>query len=146
MSEFENSVYIERSPQDVFDIITDPAKASQWQATTESAEWTSKGSNGVGSTWKVAAKFMGRKIDAELQITGWEPPNLISFKSIGGPFPMEVTNKLEPKGDGTLLTSTLRAEFGGFFKLAEGLVRKQIVKSNDNDNQTLKQLMESNQL
>ena len=146
MNEFENSIIINRSPQDVFDLITNPAKSSLWQSSTESAEWTSNGPDDIGSTWKTEAKFLGRKIEAELQVTVWEPPHQVSFKSIGGPISMEVTNKVEPQGDGALLTSKSRVEFGNFFKLAEGLVSKQVEKQLDTDNNTLKLLMESNQV
>ena len=146
MFEFENTVYIQRSPQDVFDVITNPAKAVEWQSSAEAGEWTSDGPFGVGSTWKAKIKFMGRDIESDMQITDWESPSLVSFKTLSGPIPMEATNKLEPKDKGTLLTLNGKIEFGGFFKMAEGMAGKQVVKQVENDNKTLKQLMESNQL
>ena len=146
MYQFNKSVFIQRSPQEVFDVLTNPPKSAQWQSYTDSAEWTSSGPTGVGSMWKTAGKFMGRSVDAELTVTGWEPPRMVSFKSINGPFPMEVTNTLEAQDGGTIVTSTGQADIGGFFKLAEGLVGKQIEKQIDTDNSTLKLLMESNQL
>jgi len=146
MYKFNKSVYIQRSPQDVFEVITDPAKSAQWQSYSDSAEWTSSGQAGVGSTWKTVGKFLGRSIDTELQVTDWEPPRLVSFKSINGPYAMEVTNTLEAQNGGTLVTSTGQADIGGFFKLAEGLVGKQLEKQIDADNDKLKLLMESEQL
>jgi hypothetical protein len=65
-------------------------------------------------------RFLGRKIETEAQVISWEPPRQLTAKSINGPYPLEVTNILEPKGEGTLLTFKGRAEFGGFYKLAEG--------------------------
>ena len=113
---------------------------------TESAEWTSNGSVGVGSSMKIVARFLGRKIETELQITAWEPPDSMGFKSLNGPYPVEVMNTLAPQDEGTLLTSVSQGEFGGFFKLAEGLVVKQLQKQLDTNNETLKLLMESDQL
>jgi carbon monoxide dehydrogenase subunit G len=146
MYEFKGSVYINRPTQDVFDVIIDPAKQPLWQNSLESAEWTSNGPVGVGSTQKAVAKFLGRKIETELQVTDWEPPHRFSVKGLNGPYPFEITNTLEPQGEGTLLTYSSRAEFGGFFKLAEGLVGKQIKKQVDASNESLKLLMEANQL
>jgi carbon monoxide dehydrogenase subunit G len=146
MFEFENTVFIQRSPQDVFDVITNPAKAVEWQSSSEAGEWTSDSPFGVGSTWKAKIKFMGRDIESDMQITDWESPSLVSFKTLSGPIPMEATNNLEPKDNGTLLTLNGKIEFGGFFKMAEGMAGKQVVKQVENDNKTLKQLMESNQL
>jgi uncharacterized protein YndB with AHSA1/START domain len=146
MFETRNSIFIDRPPQDVFNAITDPAKLSRWQNMTESAEWSSNGSSGVGSTMRAVARFLGRKIESDIQITGWEPPHRVDFKFVNGPYPAEVSNTLEPQGEGTLLTSQSQGEMGSFFKLAEGLVARQLEKQLDTNYETLKLLMESNQL
>jgi carbon monoxide dehydrogenase subunit G len=146
MYEIEKSIFIKRSLQEVFDAITDPTKAAQWQSFIDSADWTSEGPVGVGSTWKSSGRFLGRNFESELQIMGWEPPHMVSIKTISGPIPVEVTHTLKQQENGTLLTQIAQAEFGGFFKLAEGLVGKQVERQIDTDNNTLKLLMESNQL
>jgi uncharacterized protein YndB with AHSA1/START domain len=128
MFETKNSIFINRPPQDVFNVITDPAKQSLWQSMTESAEWTSNGSHGVGSTMKVVARFLGRKIESEIEVTAWEPPHRVDYKFVNGPYPAEVSNTLEPQGEGTLLTARSQGEMGSFFKLAEGLVARQLEK------------------
>jgi carbon monoxide dehydrogenase subunit G len=145
MFETRNSIFIKRPLQDVFNLITDPAKTSFWQSMTESAEWSSNGSHGVGSTQRVVARFLGRKIESEIEVTAWEPPHRIDWKFVNGPYPAEVSNTLEPQGEGTLLTSQSQGEMGSFFKLAEGLVARQLEKQLDANFETLKLLMESNQ-
>ena len=146
MFETKNSIFINRPPQDVFNAITDPAKLALWQSMTETAELTSNGSVGVGSTMRVVARFLGRKIESEIEVTAWEPPHRVDFKFVNGPYPAEVSNILEPQGEGTLLTSQSQGEMGSFFKLAEGLVARQLEKQIDANNESLKLLMESNQL
>ena len=146
MYEFTSSILINRPQEDVFKVITDPDIQSKWQSLLESMEWTSNGSTGVGSTMKTVSKFLGRKIEAEIEITAWDPPHRIDWKVNNGPYPAQVSNKLVSQGAGTLLTSTSSAEFGGFFKLAEGLLGKQIKKQIDNNYESLKLLMESDQL
>jgi len=143
MYKFANSIFINRPVQEVFDFVTNPANNAQWQSGTESAEWTSDGPPGVGSTIKAVANLLGRKIEVELKVTGWDPPNQWSLKNIGGPIPLEATSKFEAQGDGTLLTETGQAEIGGFFKLAEGLVGKQLEKQFEADNAALKLLLEA---
>ena len=146
MFETNNSIFINRPPQDVFNAITDPTKLSIWQSMTEAAEWSSNGDLGVGSTMRVVARFLGRKIESEIEVTAWEPPHRVDFKFVNGPYPAEVSNILEPQGEGTLLTSQSQGEMGSFFKLAEGLVARQLQKQIDANNESLKLLMESNQL
>jgi carbon monoxide dehydrogenase subunit G len=144
MNKIENQTFINRPPQEVFEFVADPANAPKYQSGTSVAEWTSNGAVGVGSTWKAVTRFMGRDIESELQITDWQPPTQNSFKAISGPVPFEMTIKVEPQGEGTLLTQSGTAELGGVFKLAEGLVGKQLKKQMEADNQTLKDLLESN--
>lgn len=61
---------------------------------------------------------------------------------VSGPFPFEVTIKLEFRENGTQVIAGFQAEFGGFFKMAEGLVGKQAAKQFDTDLDALKLLME----
>ena len=143
MFTFEKSLFINRPQQEVFDYVTNPANNAQWQDSTQSGEWTSDGPPGVGSTYKVVTRFLGRTIEATAEITGWDPPNQAANKSVGGPFPFEGTQKFEAQGDGTQLTFTGQAEFGGFFKLAEGLVGKQLEKQFDTYGNALKLVLEA---
>jgi carbon monoxide dehydrogenase subunit G len=138
----EKSILINRPQQEVFDYITDPAKSAEWQSGVSSGGWTSDDPPGVGSTFRSSARFLGRKIDSELEVTEWDPPNRVSFKIASGPVPAEFTNTLEAQGDGTLLSITSQAEFGGFFKLAEGLAGRQLEKQFENDMSTLKLMLE----
>ena len=81
-------------------------------------------------------------MESTAEITAWDPPNLYGQKSIDSPFPFEFTMKLEPKENGTDLTMSGSAEPGGFFKLAEGLLRKQLEKQFSTDLKGLKLAME----
>ncbi len=143
MYKLEKTISVNRSQQEVFDFVSDPANATQWNSGIETGEWTSEGPVCVGSTRREVGKFLGRKLESTSEVTVWDPPNQTSFKSVGGPFPFEATYKFEPKENGTLLTVSGTAEFGGFFKLAEGLVGKQMTKQFDADFATLKRVLEA---
>ena len=142
MYKFESSVYINRPPQEVFDFVTNPANNVRWMSGTESAAWTSNGPPGVGSSYVGVFNFLGRKIEGEVEITAWEPPHRQSFKTVSGPIPSQNTTTFEPQGEGTLVTHTTQIEVGGFFKMAEGLVGKQLEKTYETNNAALKLLLE----
>jgi uncharacterized protein YndB with AHSA1/START domain len=146
MFETKNSIYINRPPQDVFNAITDPGALALWQSMTEKAEWSSNGDIGVGSTMRAVARFLGRKIESDLEIKTWEPPHRVDWKFVNGPYPAEASNTLQPQGEGTLLTSQSQGEMGSFFKLAEGLVARQLEKQLAANFESLKLLLESGQL
>jgi carbon monoxide dehydrogenase subunit G len=143
MYQFEKSILINRPQQEVFDYVTDPANDAKYQSGSEAAEWTSEGPVGVGSTLRSVNKFMGRKIEGISEVTAWDPPNQYAQKSVGGPVPFEMKMVLAAKDNGTQLTLSGQAELGGFFKLAEGLVGKQLEKQMEGDLETLKRLMEA---
>ncbi len=143
METIENSGFINRPPQEVWDFISNPANITQFSSNTEYAEWTSEGPPGVGSTQRDVGKVLGRKIKSTSEITAWDPPNKFGQKSTSGPLPWESMWKLEPKESGTQLTVSAGAEVGGFFKMAEGLVVKQLVKMVNTNIEALKLLLEA---
>ena len=143
MDTHETSIFINRPPQAVWDLISNPANIAQWSSNTEFAEWTSERAPGVGSTQRDVGKVLGRKIESTTEITAWDPPREFAQKSTSGSIPWESNWKLEPKENGTQLTVQAGAEVGGFFKMAEGLVVKQLVKLMDANLKALKQLLEA---
>ncbi len=143
MFKFEKSLFINRPQQEVFDYLSNPANDAQWQSSTEVSEWTSEGPPGVGSTQRSVIRFLGRKLESEIEITIWDPPQRLGFKVVSGPVPFEGTIKFESQENGTQVTQTIQGEPGGFFKIAEGLVSKQIEKQIGTDFDALKLQMEA---
>ncbi len=129
--------------QEVFDFATNPDNFAQWQSGTESAEWSSEGPVGVGSTVHSVGRMLGRKLDLNVEITQWNPPDSYSIRVKSGPLDVEGTNKYESKDGGTLLTQDFQGELGGFFKLAEGMAIKQVKKQVETDGHALKLLLEA---
>ena len=143
MYTFEKTIFINCPQQEVFDFVTDLANDAQWQSGVKLSEWTSDGPPTVGSTHKVVRNLLGRKVEATMEVTSWDPPNQWGNKSVGGPVPFEGTQKFEAKNGGTQITLTAQAELGGFFKLAEGLVGKQLEKQMETMLAALKTLLEA---
>ncbi|UCC86571.1 MAG: SRPBCC family protein [Anaerolineales bacterium] len=143
MFTFEKSIFIKRPPQEVFDFMGDPTNDPQWRDSAISAEWTSEGSPGVGSTVRSVDKILGRQMESTSEIIAWDRPHLWGQKSVGGPMPYEMTVKFEVKEQGTQLTVSGNVEPGGFFKIAEGLVRKQLEKQFETDLNGLKRVLEA---
>ena|SRR3990170_1009035 len=143
MITFEKIFLIDRPQQEVFDFSSDPANDTKWQGSTDLSEWTSPAPIGVGSTQRSVVRFLGRKIESTLEVTAWDPPNQYALKTVSGPVPFEINVKLASQGNGTQVTLSGQGEFGGFFKLAEGLVGKQLENQLDKDFKKLKQVLES---
>jgi len=138
----EKSIFINNPQQQVFDYASDPANAHKWQSNFMSLEWTSAEPHGVGSTQRSVSRFLGRDIETTVQITLWDPPNKTIAKSVSGPIPVKAETNFEPEGPGTKVTLIGQVEAGGFFKLAEGLVKKQLERQFDTNLEALKLLLE----
>jgi carbon monoxide dehydrogenase subunit G len=145
MIKFEKSYYIDRPKQEVFEFVTDPANDTKWRDSASSAEWISEGPVGVGSTQRSVDKFLGRKIELTTEVTAWDPPNKYGLKTLSGPVPTESTITFESEGSGTQLMINGQVEFGGFFKMTEGLIGKQVEKQLDTDFNGLKRVLEEGQ-
>ena len=77
------------TPQEVFDLFTNPTKDAEWRESAVSAEWTSEPPHGLGSTIKALDKVLGRDVASTQEITAWDPPNKNGFKGGSGPMTIE---------------------------------------------------------
>lgn len=136
----EKSIFINRPQQEVFDFVTNPTNNAQWQKSTQSAEWTSDGPTGIGSTFKIVNRFLWRNMEATAEITAWEPPNTLTVKAVKAPVPFESTYYFETQGAGTQMTFRSQADIGGLF---QRLIGKQFEKQLDTSVNTLKLVLES---
>lgn len=142
MISIENSVFIDRVPEDVFVFVFEPTNAAQWQEGVLLAEFTSQGPLGIGSTWRNVSKMIGREIDVEFEVIDYDPPHQFCYKSISGPIQNKTCVTFESQNSGTLITFSGEGEAGGFFKLAEGIIRKRLESQFENNLNLLKALME----
>jgi hypothetical protein len=139
---FENSILISRPPQEIFDYAADPANAHKWQSNMISLEWTSTSVPGVGSTQRGVARFLGRDMVSNVEITVWDPPYQYGYKLVDGPFKLAGSMMFEAKESGTKVTAYGQADARSFFRLAEGLLKKQTEKQNSTNLEALKLLLQ----
>jgi uncharacterized membrane protein len=142
MRHVESSITLHRPVDQVFGFVTDFSKAVQWQAGIVEARVTSNGPVGVGTTYTWVQQIVGQKVDTRGEITAWEPPNRYEWKSVSGPFPLSGGVTFKAEGDSTVVTQYADAEPGGFFKLAEGLLVRQVEGQLAQSLKTLKELLE----
>lgn len=147
MGKFTLNIFINRSQQDVFDFLSDPANLSKWNSNFASAEWTSSNAPGLGSTYRVLANMPGGKNEGLFEITQWDPPQRYGYKSISSlPFPIESiesTVTLVSKENGTQIIFESQFALVGVLKVAEGMFRKLAEKGDGNNFDTAKRLLEA---
>ena len=142
MIKVELSVVINRPVADVFAFVADPANNVKWQEGLVESHMTSSGPMGVGAQITDIRKFLGRDMDSKLEVTAFEPNKKFSEKVVSGPLKFEISQDFESSGDGTKVSLVAQGEPGGFFKLAEGMVQKQLQAQLEGDSQRLKKALE----
>jgi len=147
MQKFTASVFINRSQQDVFDFLSNPANISKWDSDFESAEWMSRDAPGVGSTYRASGKRLGSEKDGFFEIVQWDRPNKYSYKAKERMFLFEraeITITLKPKDTGTEATCEYQFEIVSRLKFAEGFVARMGKKRIEGNLNAAKRLLEAN--
>ncbi len=142
MARIEQSIKINCAPEKAFALATDFSQAGTWQAGIIEARVTSTGAFGVGSTYSWKAKTLGQTMETLGEVTIWNPPFAYEWKATKSAFPLAGGLNVQADGSGTLVTLFTEAEPGGFFKLAEGMIRSQMDKQFKENLETLKKLLE----
>lgn len=142
MISLESEIFINRMPEDVFAFVFEPANVAQWQESVVLAEFTSEGPLGMGSTWRNVSKMIGQEIDIEFEVIDYDPPHRLCYKSLSGPVQTKTCVTFESQNGGTLLTFSGEGKPGGFFKIAEGILRKRLESQFEKNLKNLKTLLE----
>lgn len=142
MIKVEHSVVINRPLAEVFAYMCNPANEPKWQDGVVDAHISSGGALGVGTEISETRKFMGRDMVSKLTVTEYEENHKFAGKVTEGPVPFEVAQIFESADGGTEVSITITGEPGGFFKLAGGMVQKQLQSQIASDFERAKKILE----
>jgi uncharacterized protein YndB with AHSA1/START domain len=112
VASFSYSVEIPLPPAEVFPWLLDEDKVPQWTGNLESYSQVD-GTLGKGSRVRQILEISGRRIDVELEITSYDPPN--GAETVFSTNGIKVVNEyaLESAGAGTRLTQSVDAKPSG---------------------------------
>lgn len=138
------SVVIERSPAEVFAVLTNVAGYTGWAKGPEEITNISDDPAKLGTTWQQMGKALGKKFVAKFHVNAYEENRKFGF---GGdkPFPMELLFTLSPVAGGTEVRTTANAQPTNniFGKMALPILAKSIDRQMEADLYSLKGLLEN---
>jgi uncharacterized protein YndB with AHSA1/START domain len=128
----EAKVLIERALEDVFAFVSNPNNETRWHTqmlevrlASNSAEGSESPSSwSQGSTWTVAARFMGGRMEGEMEVTAFEPNRRIEFTTTTGLVRPIATCLFEDVDGGTLFTRRTEMPLTGIFRLMKPLMQR----------------------
>ncbi|MFP3914459.1 MAG: SRPBCC family protein [Actinomycetota bacterium] len=124
MPAVEESIVIERSPETVFRLTTDPVRVPRYSSNVVECRRLTDGPLRVGSRVRGTAKVAGRRIDFVYEVTELDPPKRYVSQTLESPIPFRILQHYEETPGGTRLDWLTESDgFGGFFgKLTETVV------------------------
>jgi carbon monoxide dehydrogenase subunit G len=146
MNEFEVMTVINRPVEDVFAAVRNVAKSPLWTPGLLEVQRTGEDPLEVGGTMVYVGTFLGRRYESPVTCTTLIENKQLTTTTTGGPYFLEVDQRLEPDGAGTKLTVHCKGESRGFFKLAEPLVIRLTQRQFDTGGSNLKALLEDHAL
>jgi uncharacterized membrane protein len=142
MIKVEVEQFISRPPQEVLDYIANFENGPAWQSGITSARLITPPPLAVGSRYQQDARFMGRPIQTTFEVVEYQPGRMVKIDTVSGSFPITITRAVRAEGEGCVVSAIVEGEAGGFFKLAEPLLRRQGKGSVEADYQALRSLLE----
>jgi len=141
MPSAENSIVINRPRSDVFAFVADHENDPKWRPGVADIKRAS--GEGQGAIYTQGVKGpMGKRVDADFEVTAYQPGTLLAFRTLAGPVRPEGSYRFEDADGGTRVTFSLNANLSGAQKLMTPMVSKSMrneVAALDN----LKRVLES---
>jgi uncharacterized membrane protein len=141
MSSAENSIVVDRPRSEVFAFVADHENDPKWRPGVLDIKRASGEGLGAVYTQGVAGP-MGKRVDADFEVTAYQPDTVIAFRTLAGPVRPEGSYRFEDADSGTSVTFSLNANLHGAQKLLAPMVgksmRKQVAALSD-----LKRVLES---
>jgi uncharacterized membrane protein len=142
----EESIIIERPPDEVFAFFDDRTNDPRWLSSVFESQWLDPGeTTGVGRRGRAVMDVMGRR-EFHDEVTRYEPGRLVEHRQVSGPVVMDTACIAEPHGSGTHVTVTYvpkRFPGGILGWLAAPFAAKTVRRMYRGDLARLKELLEA---
>jgi uncharacterized protein YndB with AHSA1/START domain len=111
MAAINETVEINRRPEDVFAYIDDLERHGEWQQDIVSVRVEGSGPTHVGTRAVERRKIGGREQTVTYEITEHDPPRRFAFRGVDGPIRPVGTGTIEPLDGGQRSRFTLEFDF-----------------------------------
>ena len=112
----------------------------EWNGIVQSAKYTSKNSENVGTTGHIVAEVMGQESECDAECTEYVENERLSWRTTAGDFTAFTSVNLTPKGVGTEMRMNLYSNIGNTRE--KMIVKGEIEKGLDRGLEILKTIIE----
>jgi len=120
----EQTFFVARTPDEVFDYVTNPAHLSSWQTSNRSIEALTDGPVGAGSRFRERIKpAIGKEFEQVTEYAEFDRPNRVRVHVVEGPYRVDGSWTFQTDGAGTRVEFVAEGELTGPAKLLEPILR-----------------------
>ena len=125
----EQTFFVSRPPEVVFDYVTNPALLADWQTSKTSVEQLTEGAAGLGTRFRERTKPPGGKeFEQIVEFTEFDRPVRVHAHIVEGPYPIDGTWSFEPDGDGTRVHFVADGELRGVMRALQPVAKRFIAR------------------
>src|SRR5512138_845786 len=143
MIKLDHSEKINAPVERVFEYVTDPDTAAEWQDGVIESSKTPAGEMRTGSTMKTIRTMMGQRIESTAEVTEYTPNQAYALKTTGGPVKFNMRQTFTPDGGGTRVDTHIEMEPGGAMQVSEPMIAGSLSEQIEKNSKKLKEIMES---
>jgi carbon monoxide dehydrogenase subunit G len=143
MNGFQFNEHIARSPRDVFEVLSNPAKATEFLDNITDSRKLTDGPITVGTKFRETRVVNGKEASADLLVSAYEPHTHVGISTEAEGIKVEYHYRLSPEGDGTRLKWTCELEASGLRRMMLPMVAGIMKKEDGGHLQKLKTYLEA---
>ena len=142
MIQSQKTLFIEASPQEVWNFLTDFPSYPLW--VTDVVETTVESQPvGRGTRINIVRLYGNRRVNGLEEITEWEPLKLLRLQTPSGSFIADAVYTLKSEQSGTQVNYTVHIVGRGFGKMLEWFIRGNFQKLVDSEFERMKTMLET---
>jgi uncharacterized protein YndB with AHSA1/START domain len=139
----EQTFRIARTPEAVFDYLTDPSKLASWQTSKTAVEQLTDGPPGLGTRVRERTRGPGgREFEQVVEFTEFDRPRRVHVHIVEGPYPVDGSWSFSPDGEGTRVDFVAEGELTGALRLLAPLARRGIAREFAGYHENLRRALE----
>lgn len=147
MTRIERQTEIDRSPEEVFDVLTDLDRLPDWATMVLENHGTPEKPLRAGQTFGQTIRIVGRNLTTEWEVTECDAGRRVSYQATGpGGSRLEMKQRVEPRGQGSLVELEIDYDLPGG-ALGDAVDRIYVERRNEREIEhslkNLKDLLES---
>ena len=141
--QIEETFFVNRPPDVVFDYVTNPSKLADWQTSKTSVEQLTDGAPRLGTRVRERTEGPGGKeFEQIVEFTEFDRPVRVRVHVVDGPYPVDGTWSFERDGAGTRVQFVAQGELRGALRLLQPVAKFLIARQMAGYHQNLRRNVE----